>query len=224
MKGVKLMVKSVGWDWENADKSTWLKPTEDSYYLANKWKEKGYKHILDLGTGLGRHAIFFKQHGFDVSAIDISDYGIEHLKTWAASKNLAISLAKGDMLSLPYADKSFDCVFAYHVISHTDTNGLKKTISEIERVLKVNREIFLSFISKESPDFTDTNTHKIDENTNACLEGPEIGIPHIYVDLDDILHLLANFNIEKIRNTQYCRLNGDNDKAGRHYYVNATLK
>ena len=218
------MVKSIGWDWENADKATWLKPTEDSYYLANKWNEKGYKHILDLGTGLGRHAIYFSQQGFDVSAIDISEYGIEHLKTWGASENLNISATTGDMLFLPYADKSFDCIFAYHVIAHTDTNGLKIIISEIERVLKVGGEIFLSFCSKESPEFIDEKVHKIDENTLICQTEPEIGIPHVYVDLSDILQLLANFNIEKIRNTQYCKLDGQNAKAGRHYYVNATIK
>lgn len=85
---VKRLVESVGWDWENAEKTVWLRPAEDSYYLANKWKEKGYKYILDLGTGLGRHAIFFAQQGFNVSALDISEYSIEHLKTWAASENL----------------------------------------------------------------------------------------------------------------------------------------
>lgn len=41
------MVNSKGWDWENADKSPWLKPTEDCYYLANRWKEKGFSTILD---------------------------------------------------------------------------------------------------------------------------------------------------------------------------------
>jgi len=40
------------------------------------------------------------------------------------------------MIDLPYADNSFDSVFACHVISHTDTEGTKKIISEIEHVLK----------------------------------------------------------------------------------------
>jgi len=217
------MEKSKGWDWEIADKSAWLEPTEDCYYLANKWKEKGYNHVLDLGAGLGRHAVFFAKQGFVVSAIDISEYGIEHLKTWAANERLNINADKGDILSLPYPDKTFDCIFAYHVMSHTDTTGLKKAVSEIERVLKVKGEIFLSFCSKESPEFTDEKIHKIDKNTIICQEEYEMGIPHIYVDLDDILNLLANFKIEKIRNTQYCRLNGDNDRTGRYYYVNAVL-
>ncbi len=36
--------------------SAWLKPQEDSYYLSQVWKEKGYSKLLNLGTGLGHHA------------------------------------------------------------------------------------------------------------------------------------------------------------------------
>ena len=82
------MVQSKGWHWEVADKSNWLKPAEDSYYLANKWREKEYKTILDLGSGLGRHSIFFAQQGFTVSSIDISEYGVNHLKSWANNESL----------------------------------------------------------------------------------------------------------------------------------------
>ena len=46
------MVQSKGWDWENANQSAWLKPTEDSYYLSQVWKEKGYSKLLDLGIDL----------------------------------------------------------------------------------------------------------------------------------------------------------------------------
>ena len=42
------MVQSKGWDWENANQSAWLKPTEDSYYLSQVWKEKGYSKLLEL--------------------------------------------------------------------------------------------------------------------------------------------------------------------------------
>ena len=30
------MVDSKGWEWEKANQSPWLKPTDDVYYLANK--------------------------------------------------------------------------------------------------------------------------------------------------------------------------------------------
>lgn len=219
-------MKSKGWDWENAEHSHWLLATEDSYYLAEKWKDKGYKHVLDLGTGLGRHAIHFAKKKFDVSAIDISEYGVSHLKSWSENEGLDIHISKGDMLSLPYNSNSMDCIFAYHVISHADSKSVKDILSEMVRVLRPDGEVFLSFCSKETGAFSDSNCPKVDDNTIICQdEGPEYGVPHFYVNVDDILTLLSNFEIEKIRHTDYCYLNGKKAiETNRYYYVNAILK
>lgn len=219
------MVQSKGWDWENANQAPWLKPTEDSYYLANKWKEKGYVHLLDLGSGLGRHSIHFAKQGFQVHVIDISAYGIEHLKSWAAGENLTIGTTAGDILELSYPNGSFDCIFAYHVISHTDTPGIRKIIAEIKRILRPAGEVFLSFCSKNDARYLDPDGKRADENTVICNTEPEVGVPHFFADLNDIIELLKDFNIEKVRLTEYCDIvNVNTNKRHMYYYVNATLK
>lgn len=218
------MANSKGWEWEKANQSPWLKPTEDSYYLSNKWLELDFKNILDLGAGLGRHSIFFAKQGFSVSAIDLSDYGMNNLKEWAEKESLNIDIRVGDMNALPYADNSFDCVFAYHVISHTDTLGAKKVISEIERVLKQGGEIYTSMCSKEAWEFEKAEFPKIDENTVINKEdGPEKDVPHFYANRQDILNLFHNFDIEKIRHIDYCYLNGKKYDS-KYYYINARKK
>lgn len=218
------MVDSKGWEWEKADQSPWLKPTDDCYYLAKKWSYLGFKKILDLGAGLGRHSIYFAEQGFDVSAIDISEYAVNHLKAWSENENLHIDIKLGDMISLPYADDSFDCVFAYHSISHTDTVGTKKTLSEIERVLKQGGEVFTSMCSKESWEFATAGFPKIDENTILyTLDGPDKDVPHFYADRDDILYLFHNFDIERVRHTDYCVLNNEK-QDNKYYYINGRKK
>lgn len=218
------MIDSKGWEWENANQSTWLKPTDDVYYLANKWSESGFKKVLDLGSGLGRHSVFFAKQGFEVSAIDISDYGVNYLKEWADKENLDIDVRVGDMVSLPYEDNSFDCVFVYHAISHTDSEGIKKIISEIERVLKKGGEIYTSMCSKESWDYKESGFPKIDQNTVINEEdGPEKGVAHFYADLDDILSLFGNFNIEKVRHIDYCYINSQKQDS-KYYYINGRKK
>lgn len=97
-----------------------LKPVDNCICLASKWRESGRIDLLDLGTGLGRNAIYFAKQGFNVTAMDISGYAIDYLKKWAIKENVSIKADVGDMLCLPYPDHSFDCIFAYHVISHTD--------------------------------------------------------------------------------------------------------
>lgn len=218
------MVDSKGWQWEKANQSPWLEPCEDSYYLANKWLSMGYKNVLDLGAGLGRHSILFAKLGFNVSAIDLSEYGMDNLKKWASKENLKIDIKLGDMMNLPYADNSFDCVFAYHVISHTDTAGTKKVLSEIERILKPNGEVYTSMRSKESLDFKESKFPKIDANTLINKEeGPEKDVPHFYANLDDILKLFCNFNIEKVRHIDYCYMNSQKQDC-KYYYINGSKK
>lgn len=218
------MVDSKGWEWEKANQSPWLKPTDDVYYLANKWLELGFKNILDLGAGLGRHSIFFAQQGFKVSAIDISDYGVNYLKEWAKKENLDIDIKLGDMISLPYADNYFDYVFAYHSISHTDTEGTEKIISEIERVLKQGGEVYTSMCSKESFEFAKAGYPKVDENTVLNKEdGPDKDVPHFYANREDILDLFQNFDIERIRHIDYCYLNHEKLDC-KYYYINGCKK
>lgn len=218
------MTDSKGWEWEKADKLPWLQPSGDCYNFADKWYDLGFKRILDLGAGLGRHAIYFAQRGFEVSALDLSEYAVEHLKAWRDKENQTMDVRLGDMLSLPYGDNTFDGIFAYHSISHGDTAGIKRTISEIERVLKKGGEVFASIRSKETLDFTQGTFPKIDENTILnTLEGPEKDVPHFYANRQDLIELFQNFNIESIKHIDYCYQNGKMQDR-KYYYVNARKK
>ena len=216
-------VNQSGFNWD-VIKSPDLKPVDNSIYLATKWREFGRINLLDLGTGLGRHAIYFSKQGFNVSAMDISEYAIDYLKNWAIKENLTINTEVGDMLCLPYPDQSFDCIFAYHVISHTNSVGLEKIIAEIERVLKPNGEVYLSFCSKESTEFAEKRSPMLDKNTLISQDEPEKGIPHFYADLNDLKVLLANFQVELIKHTEYYYDFNDKNRREKFYYVNASLK
>lgn len=219
------MVDSKGWEWEKANREPWLKPTDDCYYLSSKWKAMGHKTVLDLGAGLGRHSIYFAQEGFDVSALDISGYAVNYLEEWSKNEGLDIDIRLGDIMgTLPYADHSMDCVFAYHAISHTDTTGIKQLIREIERVLKPGGEIYTSMCSKEGWEFSKAGYPKVDENTVLIQEdGPEKDVPHFFADREDILNLFSNFDIERVRHIDYCYLNSKRLDC-KYYYINGRMK
>ncbi|NLY96943.1 MAG: methyltransferase domain-containing protein [Clostridiaceae bacterium] len=121
----------------------------------------------------------------------------------------------GDIHNLPYEDNRFDCLLAYHVISHTDSEGIIKVISEIRRVLRSGGEFYITLCSKSSPNFTQSKYPKIDENTVIKTEEPEIGIPHYYADLQDIHRLLREFLIFRIRHIEDFFKN----TSSRHYYI-----
>ena len=217
-KHENMNVSREGFNW-----AAWQQPNLEVYdtciATAVAWKEAGHKDILDLGTGLGQNAVYFAKQGFNVSALDISDYAVDYLQNWAKEEKLDICVKVGDMHSLPYDDDAFDCVYAYHVISHTDSPGVEKAIAEIERVLRPGGEVYLSFCSKESTVFEKGLWPRLDENTLISQTEAERGIPHYYADLGDLKGLLGGFDVGLIKHTEYCGIGGFGDARYKFYYV-----
>lgn len=137
------MVESKGWNWKivkNEEEEIWKNPSVESYYLLNRWKSQDKKYFLDLGCGLGRHAILFGKNEFNVTCFDISEEAINRTREWAEKENLTFDYKVGDMLELPYSNEQFDCIYCRNVISHTDTKGIKQIIKELYRVMKKKTE------------------------------------------------------------------------------------
>ena len=119
-----MTVESKAWNWEivkgiNEDK--WKSPAQEVYYLINRWHQEHMQNILDLGCGIGRHSILFSQEGFTTYGLDLSENAINRAKQWSNDCGLNIDFIVDDMINLPYNDEMMDAIFAYYVISHTDT-------------------------------------------------------------------------------------------------------
>lgn len=119
--------------------------------------------VLDLGCGSGRHSELLANSGCQVFGCDVSKTSIEITK-----KRLKLVGLKGDFVDasswdLPYESNFFNFVIAWHSIYYNSFENMKKTISEINRVL-VNRGIFIAtFIA--SGDFRQCHGKLISKNT-----------------------------------------------------------
>ena len=217
------MIKSKEWNWQILDeneKKIWLEPSIPSFYLIERWKKLKKKNFLDLGCGLGRHTVLFSANKYKTYGFDLSSDGINKTRKYLEQENLKASLKVGDMLTLPYHDEMFDCILCYNVISHTDTQGVKKIIKELERVLKDNGEIYLTLCSKNTWGFKQADWPMVDENTRIRMDdGPEKGIPHFYADYDLIKELFHNFEIIFVNEIKdYYEKNGKTNTSS-HYHL-----
>ena len=218
------VVDSKAWDWSRNLDGIWHTPSEDSHYLVNHWKDIGFVNFLDLGCGLGRHSFQFASAGFNVYSLDLSAEAVEFVREKASEKNLPIQAFHGDMTNLPFEEGFIDCLLAFHVLSHTDTPGMQKAVSEIERVVKPGGEIYITLCSKDTWSYKEAGFPVIDENSVTKIEdGPESGIPHFFADRAIIDRLLTGFNIQSLKHTQDIIVEGE-EYGSWHYFIKAQRK
>ncbi len=212
------MIKSKSWSWEilkDNEQEYWKNPSIESFYLVNRWKSQNKSKFLDLGCGLGRHSVLFGKNGFKVYAFDLSENAIKRTKSWMESEKIEGNYKVGDMLELPYKSNSMECILARNVISHTDTEGVKKIISEIYRVLKNDGECYLTLRSKDSSDYK-KDYPVVDENTKIMVEeGPENGIQHFYADYELISKMFNKFTVIDLKHIGVYY----EDRMSYHYHI-----
>ena len=74
--------------------------------------------LLDVGCGEGRDAVFFAKNGYSVTAIDISESGINKTKRLAEHQNAAVNAFRADLNDFRL-DTTFDIIYssgAFHYI------------------------------------------------------------------------------------------------------------
>jgi SAM-dependent methyltransferase len=106
--------------------------------------------VIDVGCGAGRHAFEAYRRGADVIAFDRAESELRSVDTILramaeAGEVPATASAKavvGDVLSLPYADETFDCVIASEILEHVPEDDA--AIAELIRVLKVGGTLVVS--------------------------------------------------------------------------------
>ena len=65
----------------------------------------------DIGCGTGNNAIWLAQHGFEVTASDVSDTAIQKAQEKATAANVKCTFIVGDFLSQEIADAPFGFAF-----------------------------------------------------------------------------------------------------------------
>jgi SAM-dependent methyltransferase len=67
---------------------------------------------LDVGCGEGADAVWLAQHGWDVTAIDISGIALERARARAQSAGVTVSFGRADLVVSPPTPGSYDLVSA----------------------------------------------------------------------------------------------------------------
>lgn len=183
------------WDerWATPEgRADWLVPHPMVVAMIPVLKARGVKAVLDLGCGVGRHALFLAEQGFAVEAADGAAAGLDFARREAASRGLRLGLHQADADALPFADESFDYVLSWNVIFHGTMGDVGRRLAEMWRILKPGALYQGTMLSKRDGQFRqgrpvapDTFIRGSDAKAHA----------HYYCDLAGLAALFAGFEL-----------------------------
>ncbi|MBI3724778.1 class I SAM-dependent methyltransferase, partial [bacterium] len=92
------------------------------------------KKLLEVGVGAGTDHLQWARAGLECHGVDLTDAAIETTRARLAAYGFESELRRIDAESLPFEDASFDLVYSWGVIHHSESP--RKIVSEIHRVLR----------------------------------------------------------------------------------------
>ncbi|MFX0002759.1 MAG: class I SAM-dependent methyltransferase [Candidatus Hodarchaeota archaeon] len=192
-------------DWDDifSEKGkVFTEPHQDMERIAKIFEENGVKRILDIGSGTGRHLIFFAKKGFEIYGFDASPKAISIAKEWLAEEDLNVEIKLNRMeAKFPYDDNFFDAIISIQVIHHNKMKDILNTVREIKRVLRKGGIIFITFPRLEGRgDLEDWSLKEIERNTYIPQVGPEKGLPHHFFTVEEIYDVFSSFNLSELYN------------------------
>jgi tellurite methyltransferase len=92
-------------------------PNKACYQILQAMPPVRHLKLLDIGCGEGKDAVFFARNGYDVTAFDVSDAGIEKTKRLAAQAGVHVKVFKADIQDYRL-DSRFDIIFSSGVLHY----------------------------------------------------------------------------------------------------------
>jgi ubiquinone/menaquinone biosynthesis C-methylase UbiE len=92
------------------------------------------KRILEVGVGAGTDHLQWARAGCECYGVDLTEAGVETTRARLALYGLESRLQRVDAETLPFPDATFDVVYSWGVIHHSERP--EDILSEIRRVLR----------------------------------------------------------------------------------------
>jgi SAM-dependent methyltransferase len=174
-------------------RADWLDAHPDVAGILPKLKARGVRAALDLGCGVGRHALLLAENGFAVDAFDGSTTGLQVLREAAEGRGVTVGLHHGNADVLPFADAAFDFVLSWNVIYHGNMGDTGGRVAEVWRVLKPGGLFQATMLPTRNNNYG--RGRMVAPDTFVIDGSDERGHPHFYCDAATLVALFSGFEL-----------------------------
>jgi len=119
----------------------WLRATTGIEHVRDK-------DVLEIGVGLGSDHFTLASGGNRMTALDLSREHLRLTQRHLSLEGFSTTAVHGDMERMPFADASFDVVYSFGVLHHTD--HMEEAVAEIRRVLRPGGRAIISVYHRDS--------------------------------------------------------------------------
>lgn len=183
-------------EWQRADSgSVWARP--EPWVLDHARSLAPASRILDLGAGIGRHALAYAAMGHQVTALDAAEASVAAIGAAAFTQGLTVTTRHAPMTELPFDTAAFDHVLAWNVIYHGDEAIVRRTMAEVARVTRPGGTFMATMLSarRVPVELAKVTGREISRNT-WVFDGPGDKVhPHYFCTAPELLSLLWGFEV-----------------------------
>lgn len=206
----------------NQKRNAFASPISPLELLKKRLKRAIGIKVLDLGCGVGLHAIELARSGYGVTGLDISSEAIKLAFKNVKKAGVTVDFTVGSMKRrLPFNSSSFDGVVCFRVLNHGTRNEISFVVSEIYRILKSGGYVVISvqklFGQKTKIGVTSYNGLPVEiiaPYTYIPKGSKEKGITHYSFTKQSLKKTFKNFQIEQLQS-----MIGDRQWENYYYLV-----
>lgn len=192
------------WDifWAGSEeKDYWKEPDPFVLELIASYPPEKFPRVLDLGCGMGRHALVFARHGYQVTAVDSSQIALAQVEEKAKKMRVPVKNILGDYRAPLFADESFDMVICYNVIYHGLREEMVRAINLCQKYLKPGGVLFLTCPTRDDGKYGDGE--QIAPHTFLSENSTHPDAVHYFSDSNDIDCFCTGFEVLSKKKREY---------------------
>ncbi|KUG20442.1 MAG: class I SAM-dependent methyltransferase [Methanomicrobiaceae archaeon] len=145
---------------------------------------------IDLGCGIGNHAVYLASRGFEMTGVDISPSAIRAARKNAEERGVACNFLVADVLTEPgWLRRTFDFAYDWELLHHIMPEDRERYVAHVHAVLNDAGKYLSICFSESDPQFGGRGKYRKTSIGTVLYFSSEDELEDLFAPLFDIIEL-----------------------------------